>query len=124
MDDAASTLSNAAEQIDFSLLSGANATFIAEMNRAWRADPKSVDQNWNAYFQAIGDLAQAGDHIEAGPSWGRDQSRVIGAIGPDASINAVAKGHVSGRMINAADMRAATLDSLRAVMLILSLIHI
>ena len=118
MDDAASTLSDAAAQIDLSLLSGANATFIAEMSRAWRADPKSVDQNWNAYFQAFGDLAQAGDDIEAGPSWGREQSRVIGAVDPDASIKAVAKGHVSGRMINAADMRAATLDSLRAVMLI------
>ena len=118
MDDAASTLSDAGAQIDFSLLSGANATFIAEMNRAWRADPKSVDQNWNAYFQAFGDLAEAGDDIEAGPSWGREQSRVIGAVDPDASIKAVAKGHVSGRMINAADMRAATLDSLRAVMLI------
>ncbi|MEK9710843.1 MAG: thiamine pyrophosphate-dependent enzyme, partial [Alphaproteobacteria bacterium] len=103
---------------DFSLLSGANATFIAEMNRAWRADPKSVDQNWNAYFQAFGDLAEAGDDIEEGPSWGRDQSRVVGAVDPDASIKAVAKGHVTGRMINAADMRAATLDSLRAVMLI------
>ena len=118
MDDAASTLSDAAAQIDLSLLSGANATFIAEMSRAWRANPKSVDQNWNAYFQAFGDLAQAGDDIEAGPSWGREQSRVIGAVDPDASIKAVAKGHVSGRMINAADMRAATLDSLRAVMLI------
>jgi len=118
MDDAASSLSDAGAQIDFSLLSGANATFIAEMNRAWRADPKSVDQNWNAYFQAFGDLAEAGDDIEAGPSWGRDQSRVVGAVDPDASIKAVAKGHVTGRMINAADMRAATLDSLRAVMLI------
>ncbi len=118
MDDAASTLSDAGAQIDFSLLSGSNATFIAEMNRAWRADPKSVDQNWNAYFQAFGDLAQAGDDIEVGPSWGREQSRVIGAVDPDASIKAVAKGHVSGRMINAADMRAATFDSLRAVMLI------
>jgi 2-oxoglutarate dehydrogenase E1 component len=118
MDDAASSLSDAGAQIDFSLLSGANATFIAEMNRAWRADPKSVDQNWNAYFQAFGDLAEAGDDVEAGPSWGRDQSRVVGAVDPDASIKAVAKGHVTGRMINAADMRAATLDSLRAVMLI------
>ncbi len=85
MDDAASTLSDAAAQIDFSLLSGANATFIAEMNRAWRANSKSVDQNWNAYFKAFGDLAQAGDDIEAGPSWGREQSRVIGAVDPDAS---------------------------------------
>ena len=118
MDDAASTLSDVSAEIDLSLLSGANATFIAEMNRAWRADPKSVDQNWNAYFEAFGDLAYGGDEAESGPSWGRAPSRVIGAVDPDASIKAVAEGHVSGRTMNATDMRAATLDSLRAVMLI------
>ncbi|MDB2528469.1 2-oxoglutarate dehydrogenase E1 component [Alphaproteobacteria bacterium] len=118
MDDAASTLSDVSSEIDLSLLSGANATFIAEMNRAWRADPKSVDQNWNAYFEAFGDLAYGGDEAESGPSWGRAPSRVIGAVDPDASIKAVAEGHVSGRTMNATDMRAATLDSLRAVMLI------
>jgi len=118
MDDAASTLSDVSAEIDLSLLSGANATFIAEMNRAWRADPKSVDQNWNAYFEAFGDLAYGGDEAESGPSWGRAPGRVIGAVDPDASIKAVAEGHVSGRTMNATDMRAATLDSLRAVMLI------
>ena len=118
MDDAASTLSDVSAEIDLSLLSGANATFIAEMNRAWRADPKSVDQNWNAYFEAFGDLAYGGDESESGPSWGSAPSRVVGAIDPGASIKAVAKGHVSGRTMNATDMRAATLDSLRAVMLI------
>ena len=118
MDDAASTLSDVSAEIDLSLLSGANATFIAEMNRAWRADPKSVDQNWNAYFEAFGDLAYGGDEAVSGPSWGRAPSRVIGAVDPDASIKAVAEGHVSGRTMNATDMRAATLDSLRAVMLI------
>ena len=118
MDDAASTLSDVSAEIDLSLLSGANATFIAEMNRAWRADPKSVDQNWNAYFEAFGDLAYGGDEAESGPSWGRAPSRVIGAVDPNASIKAVAEGHVSGRTMNATDMRAATLDSLRAVMLI------
>ncbi len=118
MDDAASTLSDVSAEIDLSLLSGANATFIAEMNRAWRADPKSVDQNWNAYFEAFGDLAYGGDEAESGPSWGRAPSRVIGAVDPGASIKAVAEGHVSGRTMNATDMRAATLDSLRAVMLI------
>ena len=118
MDDAASTVSDVSAEIDLSLLSGANATFIAEMNRAWRADPKSVDQNWNAYFEAFGDLAYGGDEAESGPSWGRAPSRVIGAADPDASIKAVAEGHVSGRTMNATDMRAATLDSLRAVMLI------
>ena len=42
----------------------------------------------------------------------------MGAVDPKASIKAVAQAHGSGRHINAGDMRAATLDSLRAVMLI------
>ena len=41
MDDIASNVDDlaAATEIDFSLLSGANATFIAEMNKAWRDNP-------------------------------------------------------------------------------------
>ncbi|MDA7598691.1 2-oxoglutarate dehydrogenase E1 component [Alphaproteobacteria bacterium] len=105
------------EALDYSFLSGANATFIAEMNAAWREDPKSVDASWAAYFaelEAVGEDTDLAD----GPSWGRSPSRVVGAIDPDASIKAVAAGHVSGRSMNARDIRAATLDSLRAVMLI------
>jgi 2-oxoglutarate dehydrogenase E1 component len=118
MNDYTSNIRDTSGQLDLSLLSGVNATFIAEMNRAWRVDPKSVDQNWNAYFEALGDIAHNNADNDSGPSWAREKSRVIGAVDPSASIKAVAKGHVSGRTINAADMRAATLDSLRAVMLI------
>ena len=120
MDDIASNVDDlaAATKIDFSLLSGANATFIAEMNKAWRDNPSSVDRHWAAYFEQLGKAADFGADIEAGPSWGRPQSRVVGAVDADASIKAVAQAHKSGRNINAADMRAATLDSLRAVMLI------
>ena len=120
MDDIASNVDDlvAATEIDFSLLSGANATFIAEMNKAWRDNQSSVDRHWAAYFEQLGKAADFGADIEAGPSWGRPQSRVVGAVDADASIKAVAQAHKSGRNINAADMRAATLDSLRAVMLI------
>jgi 2-oxoglutarate dehydrogenase complex dehydrogenase (E1) component-like enzyme len=56
MDDIASNVGDvaAATEIDFSLLSGANATFIAEMNRAWRDNPSSVDRHWAAYFEQLG----------------------------------------------------------------------
>ena len=120
MDDIASNVDDlvAATEIDFSLLSGANATFIAEMNKAWRDNQSSVDRHWAAYFEQLGKAADFGADIEAGPSWGRPQSRVVGAVDADASIKAVAQAHKSGRNINAADIRAATLDSLRAVMLI------
>ena len=103
---------------DYSLLSGANATFIAEMKAAWSHDPKSVDKSWAAYFKHIDQIGSETDLVENGPSWGRTASRVVGAIDPEASIRAVADGHVAGRQLNAGDIRAATLDSLRAVMMI------
>ena len=103
---------------DYSLLSGANATFIAEMNAQWTLNPKSVDKSWAAYFAHLQALGVGDEGAEAGPSWGREASRVVGAIDPEESIRAVAEGHVTGRNVNAGDIRAATLDSLRAVMLI------
>ena len=120
MDDTVSNLIDAAnfESIDLSLLSGANATLIAEMNRAWRENAGSVDSSWAAYFKRLGNVADFGADTESGPSWAKSQSRVVGAVDPEASIKAVAKAHKSGNKINAGNMRAATLDSLRAVMLI------
>ncbi len=103
---------------DYSLLSGANATFIAEMKASWVRDPSSVDRSWAAYFKHLHKVGAETDLVETGPSWGRASSRVVGAIDPEESIRAVADGHVAGRHVNAGDIRAATLDSLRAVMLI------
>ncbi len=103
---------------DYSLLSGANATFIAEMKASWVRDPNSVDNSWSAYFKHLDKVMAENDFVESGPSWGRAASRVVGAIDPEESIRAVAEGHVAGRHVNAGDIRAATLDSLRAVMLI------
>ncbi|MGB2461426.1 MAG: 2-oxoglutarate dehydrogenase E1 component [Candidatus Puniceispirillaceae bacterium] len=103
---------------DYSLLSGANATFIAEMKASWVRDPSSVDRSWAAYFKHLDQVGAETDLVEIGPSWGRAASRVVGAIDPEESIRAVADGHVAGRHVNAGDIRAATLDSLRAVMLI------
>ena len=125
MDDSSSNIGDgsASGSIDLSLLSGANATFIAEMNRAWRANPASVDPHWAVYFGQLVDAADigdgdGGDGVEVGPSWGRPQSRVVGALDPESSIKAVAKAHSSDHALNADDVRAATTDSLRAVMLI------
>ena len=107
-----------ATELNYSLLSGANATFIAEMKASWARDPKSVDKSWAAYFKHLDQIGAEADLVETGPSWGRAASRVVGAIDPEESIRAVADGHVAGRHMNAGDIRAATLDSLRAVMLI------
>ena len=100
--------------MDDSFLSSFNATFIAEMHQAWSANPSSVDPEWASYFQHLDDLA--GD--EDRPDWGVPASRVFGANDPDASIKAVAKGIAGDRDLKAVDVRSATLDSVRALMLI------
>ena len=120
MDDAAQRPgdSDAAGQseLDLSFLSAANATFIAEMNAAWRQDPRSVDARWAAYFDQLDALGDV--DAEARPSWAPTKSRIVGAVDPDSSVKAVAAGHAGNQQVDAKTMRAATLDSLRAVMLI------
>ena len=62
---------------DYSLLSGANATFIVEMKAEWVRDPNSVDKSWAAYFKHLNQVGAETDLMEAGPSWGRAASRVV-----------------------------------------------
>ncbi len=100
--------------MDDSFLSSFNATFIAEMHQAWSRDPSSVEPEWANYFLQIDDLAG----VEDRPDWGVPASRVYGAHDPDASIKAVAKGIAGDRDLKAVDVRSATLDSVRALMLI------
>ncbi|MGB2187902.1 MAG: 2-oxoglutarate dehydrogenase E1 component [Candidatus Puniceispirillaceae bacterium] len=120
MDDAAQVPAppDPAGDFDLTFLSAANATFIAEMNAAWRRDPSAVDARWARYFEQLNAIGDTSVEIDKGPSWARNASRIVGATDPADSINAVAAGHAAGRRMNADDMRAATLDSLRAVMLI------
>ena len=117
MDDAGQR-PDRADDLDLTFLSAANATFIAEMNAAWRRNPSAVDRRWADYFERLSALGETSAEIDQGPSWARNGSRIVGAVDPADSVNAVAAGHAAGRHMNADDMRAATLDSLRAVMLI------
>lgn len=101
--------------MDSTLLFGTNATFIAEMHATWSKNPNAVDPEWAAYFATLGELTA---EVETRPSWGKAPSQVVGAHDPDASIKAVAKGIAGNRDLMAGDVRSATLDSLRAIMLI------
>ena len=101
--------------MDSSFLSGANAVFIAEMHKAWSDNPGSVDPQWAQWFQSIGALSEEAEYQ---PDWGKGPSQVVGAHDPEASIKAVAKGITGNRDLIAGDLRSATLDSLRAIMLV------
>ena len=103
--------------MDYSFLTGTNATFVAELYQRWKKTPNSVSSDWSDWFTSLDELSS--EHFEEiSPSWGKPKSRVIGANDPDASIKAVAKGIAGNRDLLAGDVRSATLDSLRAIMLI------
>ncbi len=62
--------------MDTSFLSGANATFIAEMHRAWADNPATVDSQWADWFSGLGALS---NDIESVPGWGSGPSKIVGS---------------------------------------------
>ena len=111
-----------------SFLFGANATFIAELYGRYLEDPRSVDPSWIPLFE---DLKRGdGAPVEAlhGPSWGRERAAAVHARRPGAGNGHAVEARGAGNgaaavaeAVGAADpaaVRAATLDSIRALMLI------
>ena len=115
-----------------SFLFGSNATFIAELYARYLKDPQSVDSSWNSFFTELNDDAREVLDELRGASWAPNTTSVIGeepaakANGAAAPAAAKANGHaaLNGATAPAAaaldqdQLRAATLDSLRALMLI------
>jgi len=103
---------------------GANAAFIAEMYSRWVANPGSVDSSFAELFAALDDEARAILGDAAGASWA---PRSWSAESPETAPPAPAKGAKPGKEAKAApaaaaptpdELRAATKDSLRALMMI------
>ena len=84
------------------------------MHKEWKANPNSVPKEWDLWFKNNGDDVILDD----GPSWAKKNSQVIGAIDTVASVRAVARGIAGKGDLSATDLRAATTDSIRAIMLI------
>jgi len=103
--------------LDLSFLNGANAPFMAELYARYLGDPSAVDASWRSYFDQLHDDAGAAVQDASGPSWAPRSTRVIGAVDPAAAARPSAKA-TGTPAHSAADVRAATLDSLRAIMLI------
>jgi len=107
-----------------SLLTGANAVFLAELYERYLDNPDSVDASWRAYFDDLHDDPEALRVERQGPSWSRHPSRVIGAPDPDAPPPAKGKekgkdkGADAGAGISDEMVRQRTLDSIRALMMI------
>jgi 2-oxoglutarate dehydrogenase E1 component len=106
---------------DYTFLNGANAPFIAELFARYTENPGSVDESWQQYFEGIVDDANAATADVRGPSFAAKTTRIIGALDPDAAPPTKQKPAAKAdgpAVLSSDDVRAATLDSLRAIMLI------
>ena len=106
--------------MDASFLTGANATFIAEIYASYLKDPKAVDAGWAAFFRDLADdEAELLKDLE-GASWAPSTAAVVGVADPDAKPKANGKADKSAPPTSGE--RAALLkqaeDSIHALQLI------
>ncbi|WP_332772902.1 2-oxoglutarate dehydrogenase E1 component, partial [Phenylobacterium sp.] len=110
-----------------SFLYGGNAAFVEDLYARWAADPNSVDGSWRVFFASLHDRADevkaaAGDRswTKAGaPAARPDWLSALDGMWP--AIEAKVGAKIAERAPPAASpesVRAATLDSLRAIMMI------
>ncbi len=96
-----------------SVLNGANAPYMADMYARWVSDPASVDSSFGDLFSILNDEARGVLEDASGASWAPRHFEV----GEPEPVKPAAKGAVPGGA-SPEQVRAAALDSLRALMLI------
>jgi len=110
--------------VDPSFLTGANATFIAELYARYLADPSSVDPSWIPYFNELADDIESvhNDFVET--PWAKRGTQVIGVPDPDAKPATVAESlkegaeDLAGTGASEEEIRKRIVDSIRALMMI------
>jgi 2-oxoglutarate dehydrogenase E1 component len=110
-----------------SFLYGGNAAFVEDLHAKWAADPNSVDPSWQAFFASLQDRtdevkAQAGVRAWTKPNPSSPRPDWLSAIdGMWPAVEAKMGVKAAERAAPSASpesVRAATLDSLRAIMMI------
>ena len=111
--------------LDTLFLDGGNAFYLEQMQARYAANPNSVDPSWQSYFASLGEEAANAKKNAEGPTWKRGDwpadsaDELTSALTGDWGTDATAK-KVTSRMAGASDedVRQATKDSLRALMII------
>ncbi|MGR3484482.1 MAG: 2-oxoglutarate dehydrogenase E1 component [Paracoccaceae bacterium] len=121
-----------------SFLDGQNAAYMEQMQGRHATDPSSVPDDWRAFFDAMEEAPEDAKAEADGPSWAREDwppmpggdllAALTGEWPADpkettkearaAGEKIKAKAEASGQPISDAQVRAAVLDSIRALMLI------
>ena len=109
-----------------SFLYGANAGYVEDLYSRWVRDPKSVDVSWQAFFATLRDRTDEVIRSVSEPTWTparradvrTDQLSALDGLWP--AVEAKLGKTVAERKPAATpeEVRTATLDSLRAVMMI------
>ncbi|TCS63600.1 2-oxoglutarate dehydrogenase E1 component [Varunaivibrio sulfuroxidans] len=115
-------------------LNGTNAAFVAELYTRYLKDPDSIDSSWKTYFEALGDNEKAVFDDLVGASWAPRETGVVGryarpvgntlsdayATHDELSTHAGQGGGELANRPSVGAVRRATLDSIRALMMIRS----
>ena len=105
--------------ISDTFLSGANAPYIVELYRRYVDDPGSVDPSWASFFADLGDDGRVIADEARGASWARRAGVIGDGSGNGAGTAVLERGAERGE-VSSEQIRAATIDSVRALMLIRS----
>ncbi|RAK57455.1 2-oxoglutarate dehydrogenase E1 component [Phenylobacterium deserti] len=109
-----------------SFLYGGNAAFVEDLYAQWAADPSSVEPSWQAFFASLADRAEEVKRAAAKPAWSKPSApqprpEWLSALdGMWPAVQAKVEKKIADRApaASADAVRAATLDSLRAIMMI------
>ncbi|MDH3740764.1 MAG: 2-oxoglutarate dehydrogenase E1 component, partial [Hyphomicrobiales bacterium] len=114
-----------------SFLYGGNAQFIEQLYSKYQSDPQSVDPEWRDFFADLKDEAGAAVAEAKGASWTREDwpQQVNGelvsaldgnwsAMEADLAPKVARKARQTGADLSTEELRKATIDSVRALMMI------
>jgi len=109
-----------------SFLYGGNAAFVEDLYAKWAADPNSVAPSWQAFFASLLDGKSDVARAAGKPAWAKPETPVarpdwmsaIDGLWPavEAKLGKVIEEKKPTASVD--EVRAATLDSLRAIMMI------
>jgi len=121
--------SSSNEQLEqTSFLSGTNAAFVEDLYARFQTDPQSVDAEWRTFFSSLGDASADVLRENQGASWARTDwpmqanGEMVSAI--DGNWPAADEATIRTKLQTQApaaseeEIRASTLDSVRAIMMI------
>ena len=109
-----------------SFLYGGNAALVEDLYAKWAADPNSVEPSWRAFFATLGDRADEVTRAVAEPAWTKpsvplprpEWLSALDGLWPAVQAKVGAKIAERQPEVSGDAVRAATLDSLRAIMMI------